>query len=407
MIMQANFFNNGLDPVLNGAKSLTRVILSAAEPAMTGMQEIGKGIGSIFLLFVIFVYISNILDGGKFQVKMLLPLLIYVAVCNFKFVASPVVTFATTLQKQCVEACDKVQGKFMSNITNGKYDSGEAWSLWHAFLEQSKSNPQTEFEQKLATSSRNTEDESNVVEEDDDSPKRFSFKGLGMNFFNALNWFKESIVGQFLSSFIHDPGKAIVYGAMGCIVTLLDWIAQLLNIALTALGAVMMAIVVAFGPITWAFAIFPGNSKTIGAWAIRICQFALYSPIVALIQAFFTTCMYMFTNGLFQSVSEGGSSILAAAGLILGLIAALMSVPAIASMIIEGAQGAVTISQGLMTASSLTQLGEPLRDRSMQNTMSGAVGGGAGQSSGGAGAGAGTGGPTNGGAPTGLSGGGH
>ena len=394
--------------VADNAMSLTKTILNSAESAMMGMQEIGKGIGSIFLLFVIFVYISNILDGGKFQVKMLLPLLIYVAVCNFKLVASPVISFATTIQKSCVEACDGVQSKFMNDMTDGNYSSGEAVSLFQAFLYQAKKSPKSAIETELATASGNMDDVE-IVDDSDDSPKRFSFKGLGQNFINALVKFKDYIVGQILESFMWGT-ETFTWGLAGLIVVLLDWIAQLLNIALTALGAVMTAIVVAFGPITWAFAIFPGNSKTIGAWAIRICQFVLYSPIVALLQAFFTTCLYMLTTGLLSSVSEGSSVVLAAAGLILGLIAALMSVPAIASMIIEGAQGAVTISQGLMTVSSIAQIGEPFRDRSMQNTMSGAVGGGTGSSSGGAGGGvgAGTGGPTGGGAaPTGMTGGGH
>lgn len=358
--------------ISDNAISLTKSVIDMAEPAMVGMQEIGKGIASVFLLFVIFVYISNILDGGKFQVKMLLPLAIYLAVCNFSLVAGPVVNFATTLQRSCVDKCGNIQDKFMTQMCGDKYASGEAWSLWHAFL--ARSQDPTPIEEEIQNA-----DNDEVIADSSDSngetPKRFSFKGLGENIMNALNRFKNSIVGQLFSSFIHNPGKALVYGAMGLVVTFLDWIAQLLNVALTALGAVMMAIVVAFGPITWAFAVFPGNGRSIGAWVIRICQFALYSPIVALIQAFFTTCLAMLSDGLVSDVSTGGTVVLAAAGLIVGLIAALMSVPAIASMIIEGAQGAVTISQGLMTASSLAQIGEPFRDRNMQNVMEGSGGG--------------------------------
>ena len=365
--------------ISDNAMSLTRSVIDMAEPAMSGMQEIGKGIGSIFLLFVIFVYITNILDGGKFQVKMLLPLLIYVCVCNFKLIASPVINFATTIQRSCVDACGNIQDKFMNDMTGGKYESGQAVSLWHAFLEKSNSTPQSEIEKQIASANSDAGElngDDADIDDNDESPKRFSFKGLGNNIINALNKFKDTIVGQFLSSFIHNPGNAIVYGFMGLVVTVLDWVAQLLNIALTALGAVMTAIVVAFGPITWAFAIFPGNGKTIGAWAIRICQFVLYSPIVALIQAFFTTCLYMFTQGsMSSSLAEGSATVLAAAGLILGLIAGLMSVPAIASMIIEGAQGAVTISQGLMTASSLTQLGEPFRDKKVETAINNTGGG--------------------------------
>lgn len=53
--------------------------------------------------------------------------------------------------------------------------------------------------------------------------------------------------------------------------------------------------------------------------------------------------------------------------MLLGLLACLMSVPSIASMIIEGAQGAVTLSQGLQTAagmySNATMIGERFRDK--------------------------------------------
>jgi uncharacterized membrane protein len=45
--------------------------------------EIGIGIGSIMLLFVVIYYITSILDGGKFQLKMLFPVFIYFLVCNF------------------------------------------------------------------------------------------------------------------------------------------------------------------------------------------------------------------------------------------------------------------------------------------------------------------------------------
>ncbi len=222
---------------------------------------------------------------------------------------------------------------------------------------------------------------------------------MGGNIINALNKFKQKILESAVGSFISDPKGIVVFGLMGLLATILDWIAQLLNIALTAMGAVMTAIVVAFGPITWAFAIFPGNGKTIGAWAIRICQFVLYSPIVALIQAFFTTCLYMFTTGIVSDYSEGAGTVLAAVGIIVGLIAALMSVPAIASMIIEGAQGAVTISQGLMTASSIAQIGEPFRDKSFESTIN-QNGGLNGNSSGGGSASSGS--ASSGSAPTGL-----
>ncbi|MBQ8482929.1 MAG: hypothetical protein IJ504_01330 [Bacteroidales bacterium] len=68
-----------------------------------GVGRIGIGIGAIMLLIVVIYYIITILAGGKFQMKMLIPLLLFLCVCNFGWVARPVVQFTTTLSRSITE----------------------------------------------------------------------------------------------------------------------------------------------------------------------------------------------------------------------------------------------------------------------------------------------------------------
>lgn len=349
------------DDFMGSAISITEKVIGAAGPAIDGITKIGIGIASIFLLVVVFVYVTNILDGGKFQAKMLMPLLIYLAVCNFKFVAGPVVKFGLIIQKECVAEAHSARMKMMGEPMEG------SWTIFRAFLKEL--NEPTETVKRLTLG----EDFDDTVDSVDGEGRKTGFlSGLGNSLVNALKWFWNHIILEIVQGFTTSPLKVMTFGLMGLVAELLDFIVCLLDIALTCLGAVMTALVVAFGPITWAFAVFPGNQRTLGAWALRICQFMLYSPIVQLIGAFFTFTFFSFTKLLFTNVGGAAGSagaIMGIAGLLLANIAALMSVPAIASMIIEGAQGAITLSQGLMTASSITQIGETFRDRRMEGKL--------------------------------------
>lgn len=335
--------------------SITREILDAAGGYLDIFASIGIGIASVFLLLVVFVYAANILDGGKFQVKMLLPLLIYLCVCNYKLVASPIVNFGLTIQRECVNACvngrakvfgaegsTSVMGFFWSNLTLPKEvapvvdpDNGDE--------DGANSNPNVE------------------------APRKEDENGRGLLGVLKKGWtfVKTNIIGAFTNN---SPLVVLSYGMGGVVGEVLDWIAQLLEVALTCLGGLMTGIVVVFGPITWAFAVFPGNQRTLSAWAIRICQFMLYSPLTAIISTFTLLTVKNLADWLASGDSSFGA-VMGIAGFLLAEVSAFLSVPAIASMIIEGAQGAITISQGLMTASSMAQIGEVFRDRKMQNTM--------------------------------------
>ena len=50
--------------------SIVRELTSYAEGLAETFGAVGRGIGAVMLLVVVFYYISSILDGGKFQIKM-------------------------------------------------------------------------------------------------------------------------------------------------------------------------------------------------------------------------------------------------------------------------------------------------------------------------------------------------
>ena len=94
--------------VASSEESLTLLdsLRDISKETANGFTQIGIGIASIFFLIVVFYYVASILDGGKFQIKMLMPLLIYLIVCNFNIVSQPVVSFTSTLTKSLCDACD-------------------------------------------------------------------------------------------------------------------------------------------------------------------------------------------------------------------------------------------------------------------------------------------------------------
>ena len=367
---------------------MTKTVLDAIKGPMGTLTNVGIGIASVFLLVVVFVYISQILDGGKFQVKMLIPLLIYVCVCHFSLVAVPVVNFASAIQRGCRDACIGAKNNTLNQLSGGK-DVGIFRAFWEAAGNATADDPVSDDmagisggENGQAATPENFEslegDDAlgSSPELRDEKEKRGMIQKIGAWFSDfgksLTDWYNNNIKIPFYDA-IGLGGRYLSYGLMGIIGQLLDICCVIIEFAVSAMGAVMMGIVIAFGPITWAFAVWPNNHKTIGAWAIRICQFALYSPICCLISAFFMAIIRKFAEVGASTVNQLGgadaatSSVLCIIGLLLGLAAAMMSVPAIASMIIEGAQGSVSLSQGLQTAigmySNMTMIGERMRDK--------------------------------------------
>lgn len=338
---------------------LLEVVRDTALNIGDGMVAVGKGIGSIIMLFVVFIYISSILDGGKFQIKMLLPVLIYICVCNFRLVAVPVLDFATEIQSQCVKVANQHANQSLQDICGG----AEVESNWFVAVEKSKNkdygnNPTEKQMREDATSgpgsmTNENENGTDEIEISDSEGGKKGIRGLFSSIGDTIKKLWSNLWIKILEGFglVQNIAKIVYSGGItGILGAILGWCANIFALMVSALGAIMTGVVVAFGPITWSFAIFPGNHKTIGAWVLRICQFALYSPIVFLVKGFILAILNKL-SGL-----DYGATIVTIACL-LAMISVLSSVPSIAAMIIEGAQGSLSLSQGIMSGMNLIQTG--------------------------------------------------
>ena len=350
---------------LAGEKSLN--IMKELSSFATGdmaasFAAVGKGIGAIMLLIVALYYITSILDGGKFQLKMLLPLLIFILVCNFSWVSGPVVSFTQTITSSLVATCESKKNSIKAK--NGCLDSANINDLNNAKMEGGNDGKQVDY--LIGKSDDRAKDKSDTEEVDQ---KQFKNKRGGGLMARAVHRGSTTAANQASYNFQRETsgetyqdaqeegsGKSLKQQNItwqGIISSVVSWVCQIMSKVLEAFGAVMTGIIIAFGPITFAFAVFPGQGRNILSWFLRLCQFSLWAPIVALIDTF----SVMIFDTLATTSFTAGSLAMAIAVAVCNLVA-LTSVPTIASMIIEGAQGAVSLSAGLQSiGSALTGAG--------------------------------------------------
>lgn len=350
-----------VDQLKNSAISIVNEIMTTAGQAAAGISEIGKGIASIFLLFVIFYYVSAILDGGKFQTKMLYPLLVYMAVCHFNLFSAPVISFVETLQNRTTQACSEVMAKERRAM------GGEDKSIFAVMVDGAKNElnhiaeENKRQQENMAASLAFDILEDNPVSQGAESGgtsgesknKSVVLSGMG-DFardafkFASSYWLYEAIGSiQVGGVSLDDYGTIYVkWGFAGLIASLCQWICSAMFLMMIIFGGVLTALTLVFGPITFAFAVFPGNGRLIGTWAIRLCQYSLYSPLVYICQAFIYTAFSQIGEG------NGGGSILFCFAVILANMACIFSVPGIAATIIEGASGSLSLATGLSTMTS-------------------------------------------------------
>ena len=347
---------------------VTKMVLGYGAEAMESLQHVGVGIASVFLLFVIFRYVSAILNGGRFEVKMLLPLLIYLMVCNFNLVCRPVVGFTNILQRRSVEACRTLKANYLDHVTKGHFDkTPDLLTAYIYCYMDSKSSPATSSEARMimdepdgdVTDQAGTRSaELNGVKGDDDLEKKEGwFSGMR----EALsNFWRKNVLSHLWSGWLTCDTSDISVsdfmkiGITALLASILQFLCSAFSIVLSIFGAVMTGILVAFGPITFAFGVFPGNGKVIGSWLIRLCQYSLYAPIAALVDSFAAIV-------LGESVTMAMSGTLLIVAVLICNLVALTAIPSIASFIIEGASGAVSLSSGLQSiGSGLTAAGSVL-----------------------------------------------
>ncbi len=357
-------------------KATEQVIQTGLEVA-THVADVGKGIGSVFILFVIFYYVSALLDGGRFQSKMLWPVVIYLLVCNFGLVGKTATDFTMKLSKQVVEKCsayeqDHFGGKTMLEYSIQAYYDGcdDGVKELQRQIDEYKNRPKDAKEL--------TEDENPGFFGKLFGKATESIKGQVKSWWDGFRfgvWNKLALYTAPVRT-TYNPGMMIILGGIPMLVAYIcDWILGVLREVMALIAAVATGILVAFGPVTWAFAIFPGNGRVIGSWFIRLVQFALYAPIVSLIMAFSSTIVTNMIHdaGMSATMMSGGFSVL---GLLICEVATIVlvsSVPALASMIVEGAQGGISFSdsfQRLMTTvSNLTNIGERKRDTQQMDVL--------------------------------------
>lgn len=319
-------------------------ILSSTTSTLAG------GIGAIFLLFVIFYYVTSILDGGKFQVKMLMPVLIYILACNFNWIVRPVTDFAATINGSLSGAAQNSSLKIIQ--AKGGQPGDGIMDLYRLRMKEDMTATKNKADQDFA---KHHNDETPKVSEDSQSDADDAAKTMKerTNFIerisDAISNSIDKKVGQWsdqLSFRTHQIGTVVKYSITGFLCSILCWVNNLMVQVLKIFGSVMAGIIMAFGPIVWAFAVFPGRGRTIQTWFIRVCQFSLWSPIAAFISYLNTAA----SLELLDSLSSGADGMFGLCVTFLANIIALTAVPSIAQMILEGASGNVALSGGLQQA---------------------------------------------------------
>lgn len=319
--------------------NISRDLLENALEMSDGIRHIGVGIGSIMLLIVVIYYVISMLDGGKFQMKMLVPLLLFFLVCNFSWIAKPVLSFTTTITESVSEALVQ-QRHNMLNPSGG--DRNTTVNDHYVSRHLKGGGDPTAKDVGSGGSDDRAGDE---VDSSLSEIKESSFlRKLWQVFYRGS---AIGVIRDFATSSRHSTAENLTAERLsfsGILCQLMSWICTAVSFCLRVFGIMMTCIVVVFGPITFAFAIMPGRASNVVSWFIRICQFSLYAPLCALIDTF-TVSVYL----LLDSSAGNAVGFLMVFAMTIANLVGLCSVPTIASMIIEGASGAVSLSQGLQT----------------------------------------------------------
>lgn len=318
--------------------NISEAMLENALELSEGVRHIGIGIGAIMLMIVVMYYVVTMLDGGRFQLKMLVPLVLFFFVCHFDWVAKPVLSFTTTITESLSEAMTESKKELLN--PDGDNDNATINDHYTGTHLVNQEDPTVEKPDEDPEEGKGEETESTVGQTN------------RKNFVNML-WtaFKRStgfwILQEFATSALYSTADNLTSERLslaGLLCTLMSWITTAVSFCLRIFGIMMTSIVIVFGPVTFAFAIMPGRGSNIVSWFIRICQFSLFAPLCHFIDAF-TVSAYI----LLDAEAANALGYLMVFALTIANLVGLTAVPTIASMIIEGASGAVSLSHGLQT----------------------------------------------------------
>lgn len=367
-------------------------ITGASGAIMGGLASVGISIASIFILFHVFTCVSSLLEGGKFQAKMLGPVAVYLLICNFTLVASPSSAFFSALQKDVSAVIKGANDKFYY-VTDASgavvYDENgnpqrdsKITKFMRSYMENRNGRIQ-EIQRELDKEDEEIAgDTSGAVGEEESQETankgfiRERLSKIGNSILSTLHkWWRQleakfvkGLLSYELSQRNNIVYMILIFGISFLIAVVIEFFVSVVSIVMISMGGVLFGIVLAFGPITWAFSLLPGNGQVIKSWFIRLCQYALYGPLCHLVNYF---CSVIFYNNV------GGASAETTLGMIAVMLCNLVlltAIPSISSWIIEGAAGGLSLSQGVQTlmsplgwASSVSQVLESSRDEVQQS----------------------------------------
>lgn len=362
--LQSGLVNQGYET----AKSAVQAVQSVTGNISGGLGSIGAAIASIFILVHIFACMSAILEGGKFQIKMLGPIVIYVLICNFFLVSTPTTTFFSALQEGVATEINVAYNSMFSivddngNVTQQsrvdyfieKYRENNAARL--AQIDQALEQAKQDYNRDIEGMFSESDPESEEVNTANKGFIKKNLQNLGNSLKRTLEEWWNNIKLMFVKSFYKIEKNVessylniiLSIGVAFLFLVVLDFLVGVLALMMTSMGGILFGIAIVFGPITWAFGLLPGNSGVIKSWFIRICQYALYGPLCHLVSYF---CMVVLSKFIGNMAAVSGFIALTLCNLVL-----LTAIPSIASWIIEGAAGGISLSQGLQTLASPMRL---------------------------------------------------
>lgn len=335
--------------------SMVQSVMSSFDSISSPFTAVGAGVASLCLLFCVFYFSMTILDGGRFQLKMLWPLVVYILACNPALLTKTVTGFTNSISKNLSSACQTARGNVYGKMGTS--------NLFQYAIQKAGEQVQTINDAKKALSEETQGEDLNDPKQDGGT----TISKIGMGVFTALKAaFKFIFNGVFISivEVLTGLDRGVIQAFLSNILVLIIGavfmlIVDILNIAIVAVAAMMIGICVAFAPLTLGFAVFPGMGKLIGGWIVRVIQFSLWGPIVGLVGVFSASIFTGFidastslhvgiSTGDLTAAGDAGKRALVLCGFLFANIVVLINVPAAAAYVIEGSgMGGLSLAQGM------------------------------------------------------------
>lgn len=322
---------------------------------ITAFGEVGRGLAAIFMFFHIASCGISLFQEQKFRIKMLYPFLIFFIVCNFSLISTPTIKVVQSVSTTLCESLGQVKAKELATLGADSSTGKESTSVFEAMMHRQQYETQNLFGksnveqlQDIVMSQYTGEtpagEQATLEEEKNWLGRKIS--NIGGSIVAAIEDAWDNLKMKLVDNFVPNVSNWMKVNAMSIIAVILQFVMDVMTVAMSAFGAMLTGIIVAFGPVTFAFACRQDQLDIILHWFLRLLQYALWAPIICLISAFEVTVYNTMLAG------PGGASMLGLIAAFVAAIACLTQVPTIAGMIIEGVHGNASLSQGLSTIAS-------------------------------------------------------